>query len=151
MLYYFLLIVNHLKLAWNLLLNYSLFPNVYNIQDYHQQEYLPGFNGHQQLGIVRYKSKQLLKQYHDEDEDEEIGCAVCLGKIEDDDEMRELRCNHLFHKVCLDRWVGYSHFKTCPICRTFLSAPSILSAGVEVLTFNYCTVTSNHRDNWWLR
>lgn len=137
-LYYIILIVNYLKLAWNLLLNYSLLPNVYGMQDYHLQ----------QLGIIRYKSDQ-LKQYHDEDQ--EVSCAVCLCKIEDDDEMRELRCNHLFHKVCLDRWVGHSRSNTCPICRTFLTTTSKIIAGVEVLTFNYCTVASNHRSSWWLR
>ncbi|XWS64117.1 hypothetical protein CRYUN_Cryun06bG0159300 [Craigia yunnanensis] len=155
MLYFILLILNHLKLAWNLLLNYSLFPNVYGMQDHYQQE-LPGLVD-QQLGIVRYESKQLKHYYfeqddedNDDDEEEEVGCAVCLSKIEDDDEMRELRCNHLFHKVCLDRWLGYSHSKTCPICRTFLTPPKLI-AGVEVLSFNYCTFTSNHRENWWLR
>ncbi|XVE74463.1 hypothetical protein DITRI_Ditri12bG0019000 [Diplodiscus trichospermus] len=160
MLYYVLLIVNHLKLAWNLLLNHSLFPNVYGMQDHHQQ-HLTGFaTDHPELGIVRYKSKQRKHQYFGggdddddgEEEEEEVGCAVCLCKIEEDDEMRELRCNHLFHRVCLDRWVGYSHSTTCPICRTFLTPPKLIACGVEVLTLNYCTFTSvDHRENWWLR
>ncbi|XP_022724975.1 E3 ubiquitin-protein ligase RHA2A-like [Durio zibethinus] len=148
MLYYILLIVNHLKLAWNFLLNNSLFPNIYDKQDDHQ----PG-RADQQLGIVRYKSKLQQKQcyFDDADGEEEEGCAVCLRKIEEDDEMRELKCNHLFHKVCLDRWLGYSHSITCPICRTFLTPPKPIVGTAEVLTFNYYTFTSNHRQNWWLR
>ncbi|XVF03078.1 hypothetical protein REPUB_Repub04eG0229600 [Reevesia pubescens] len=120
------------------------------------QQHLPGFADQQQVGVVRYKRKQ--QQNHNcfdddgegEGEEEEETCAVCLCKIEEDDEMKDLRCNHLFHKVCLDRWLGYSHSTTCPICRTCLT-PARLVAGVEVLMFNYCNFTSNHRDNWWLR
>lgn len=48
--------------------------------------------------------------------DEEVECAVCLNKIEDDDETRELRCNHHFHKTCLDSWLAHRH-TTCPLCR----------------------------------
>ncbi|XVF85676.1 hypothetical protein PTKIN_Ptkin17bG0135200 [Pterospermum kingtungense] len=138
MLSYVILIINHLKLAWNLLLSYCLCPNIH-----YMQEYFPGVADHQQLGTVRHKCS---------DDEEEVACAVCLCKIEEDDEMRELRCDHLFHKACLDRWLRHSFSTTCPICRTSLtSTPPKLVAGVHVLTFNYCTFTSNHRDNWWLR
>ncbi|GLT78205.1 hypothetical protein SLA2020_497470 [Shorea laevis] len=45
-------------------------------------------------------------------------CAVCLDDFEDDDEIRRLtNCRHIFHRSCLDRWMGY-HQKTCPLCRT---------------------------------
>lgn len=53
-------------------------------------------------------------------------CAVCLGDLEDDDEIRELRnCNHVFHRDCIDRWLEYEcrggdedNHRTCPLCRT---------------------------------
>ncbi|XP_050226542.1 brassinosteroid-responsive RING protein 1-like [Mercurialis annua] len=45
-------------------------------------------------------------------------CAVCLVEFEDQDEIRRLtNCRHIFHKSCLDKWVGYDQ-KTCPLCRT---------------------------------
>ncbi|KDP25403.1 hypothetical protein JCGZ_20559 [Jatropha curcas] len=45
-------------------------------------------------------------------------CAVCLYEFEDQDEIRQLtNCRHIFHRSCLDRWVGYDQ-KTCPLCRT---------------------------------
>lgn len=141
MLSYVLLVVNHLKLAWNLLLSYCLSP--YYIRE--MQEH-PGLaDNHQQLRIVRYNKCKSI------DKEEEV-CAVCLCKIEEDDEMRELRCNHLFHKVCLDRWLSLGHriSTTCPICRTTLTPAKLAAGNVHVLTFNY-TFTSNHRDNWWLR
>ncbi|KAF4361129.1 hypothetical protein F8388_023477 [Cannabis sativa] len=45
-------------------------------------------------------------------------CAVCLYEFEGEDEIRRLtNCCHIFHKGCLDRWMGYDQ-KTCPLCRT---------------------------------
>ncbi|KAB2632769.1 E3 ubiquitin-protein ligase RHA1B-like [Pyrus ussuriensis x Pyrus communis] len=45
-------------------------------------------------------------------------CAVCLYEFEREDEIRRLtNCCHVFHKGCVDRWVGYDQ-KTCPLCRT---------------------------------
>ncbi|GMI87529.1 hypothetical protein HRI_002422200 [Hibiscus trionum] len=91
-----------------------------------------------QLGVVRYNRSI--------DENGEVACAICLCKIEEDGEMRELRCDHLFHQVCLDRWLGYSYSSTCPVCR------ATLVADVEVLVFNCFGFDSKHRrDNWWLR
>ncbi|XP_058079872.1 RING-H2 finger protein ATL80-like [Magnolia sinica] len=48
--------------------------------------------------------------------DEQEECVVCLSKIEEGEEIRELRCEHLFHRACLDQWIGSRH-GTCPICR----------------------------------
>ncbi|GMP83082.1 hypothetical protein CsSME_00037135 [Camellia sinensis var. sinensis] len=78
-------------------------------------------------------------------------CAVCLSKIEEGDEIRELRCDHLFHRVCLDRWVGYDH-ETCPLCRGSLAPRrSITELGMEVLSFKFWSFSSRDRDSWWLR
>ncbi|XP_051181417.1 probable E3 ubiquitin-protein ligase RHA1A [Lolium perenne] len=44
-------------------------------------------------------------------------CVFCLSGIEDDDEVRVLRCLHLFHRCCLDRWLAARPAATCPLCR----------------------------------
>ncbi|KAI4315447.1 hypothetical protein L6164_028255 [Bauhinia variegata] len=45
-------------------------------------------------------------------------CAVCLYEFQAHDEIRRLtNCPHIFHRSCLDRWMGYDH-RTCPLCRT---------------------------------
>ncbi|KAJ6714434.1 RING ZINC FINGER PROTEIN-RELATED [Salix viminalis] len=45
-------------------------------------------------------------------------CVVCLYEFEEVDEIRRLaNCRHIFHKCCLDRWMGYDQI-TCPLCRT---------------------------------
>ncbi|KAI3719938.1 hypothetical protein L6452_20844 [Arctium lappa] len=92
------------------------------------------------------------------DEEEEIQCAICLSKVEDDDEIRELRCDHFFHRNCLDMWFSYRQ-ATCPLCRDNLVVPPKIDGGSsshEVLFFDFCrTTTSSDNDNddgtWWLR
>lgn len=45
-------------------------------------------------------------------------CAVCLYEFENQDDIRRLtNCRHIFHRCCLDRWMGYDQ-QTCPLCRT---------------------------------
>ncbi|KAL0729605.1 hypothetical protein Bca4012_025698 [Brassica carinata] len=68
-------------------------------------------------------------------------CAVCLGDLEDGDEVRELRnCSHVFHRECIDRWLDYEccggdgnegeedNHRTCPLCRTPLFAADTKSS-----------------------
>ncbi|XP_039015397.1 E3 ubiquitin-protein ligase RHA2B-like [Hibiscus syriacus] len=130
-------IVSALAWAWNFLLRFSLFP-------YQIPSAVAG--GDFKLGSRNFNCKRGSGY----DDDEVVECAICLCKIDEDDEIRELRCDHLFHKVCLDRWVGYRR-STCPICRTSLT-PRQLVSGMEVILFKYCSFDdSSHRETWWLR
>ncbi|KAL4559464.1 hypothetical protein LXL04_031602 [Taraxacum kok-saghyz] len=79
------------------------------------------------------------------DEDE---CAVCLRRIDDDDEISELRCNHVCHRNCLDVWLECRH-TTCPVCYDNLLAPPKVGHGShgigiqELVFFDFCRVDSN--------
>ncbi|KAJ6918874.1 hypothetical protein NC651_012973 [Populus alba x Populus x berolinensis] len=44
-------------------------------------------------------------------------CAVCLSGFMKGERVRKLRCNHTFHKECLDKWLQ-QYLATCPLCRT---------------------------------
>ncbi|XP_057954159.1 probable E3 ubiquitin-protein ligase XERICO [Malania oleifera] len=44
-------------------------------------------------------------------------CCVCLRGFEPHSEINSLSCGHLFHKMCLERWLNYWNV-TCPLCRT---------------------------------
>ncbi|KAK9276337.1 hypothetical protein L1049_005869 [Liquidambar formosana] len=83
-----------------------------------------------------------------------VECAVCLCKIEEGEEIGELRCDHLFHRVCLDRWLGYRQ-ATCPLCRDYLSPRRLVSelGEEEVLVFKFSSFGSTNRNRtmWWLR
>jgi len=45
---------------------------------------------------------------------QETSCAVCLGDFEENCEMRQLPCNHHFHKPCIDKWLKRN--QVCPLC-----------------------------------
>ncbi|CAI9093341.1 OLC1v1028821C1 [Oldenlandia corymbosa var. corymbosa] len=50
-------------------------------------------------------------------------CSVCFEAIGTGDEVRELsRCDHVFHRECLDTWIDSGRI-TCPLCRSMLLPP----------------------------
>lgn len=89
-----------------------------------------------------------------------VECGVCLSAIEQGDEIRELRCNHLFHRECLDSWVSTGS-ATCPLCRGAVRAPPSMmvertqGCGVaELLVFELFSTDGRRprrEDNWWIR
>lgn len=46
-----------------------------------------------------------------------VQCAVCLYEFRNHEEIRQLNCRHVFHRVCVDRWMDHDQI-TCPLCRT---------------------------------
>ncbi|KAI3729570.1 hypothetical protein L6452_18231 [Arctium lappa] len=82
---------------------------------------------------------------------ESLECAVCLSNIEEDDDIRVLRCKHLFHLKCLDRCVEYRH-TTCPLCRDYLAEPRMVcELGRELIVFSFCGSNDDDLERWWLR
>ncbi|OIW20919.1 hypothetical protein TanjilG_25091 [Lupinus angustifolius] len=51
------------------------------------------------------------------DHQPEHDCTVCLTEFEPKSEINRLPCGHIFHKVCLEKWLDYWNI-TCPLCRT---------------------------------
>lgn len=47
---------------------------------------------------------------------EPITCSICLDNISNSD-VKELRCNHKFHRNCINIWLQDNN--TCPLCRRF--------------------------------
>ena len=126
---------SHLAWAWDFLLHYSLFPNSHKI-NVHE-------NFDQGLNIGLYEPE--------EGSNEVVECAVCLCKIEEGEEVRELRCGHMFHRDCLDRWLGHRN-GTCPLCRS-CTAPSrmVNEVGEEVIVVKFSSSSPGNRSMWWLR
>ncbi|GAA0186529.1 hypothetical protein LIER_33817 [Lithospermum erythrorhizon] len=46
-------------------------------------------------------------------------CSVCLTEFKPDSEINYLSCGHVFHKVCLEKWLKYWNV-TCPLCRDYM-------------------------------
>ena len=45
-------------------------------------------------------------------------CTICLDNFRDSDEIRKIKCRHLFHKMCIERWLENGN--DCPLCKTKL-------------------------------
>jgi Ring finger domain len=48
-------------------------------------------------------------------EEEEEKCPVCLLEFEDQEQVKQLPCGHLFHEGCIDSWLVRN--SKCPICK----------------------------------
>ncbi|PIN25927.1 hypothetical protein CDL12_01341 [Handroanthus impetiginosus] len=132
---YLILIITQLKWVWDYILHQSFFQP--------REIRLPGYSDN--LGITHYKNNNNLGEF--------VDCAVCLCRIDEGDEVRELRCDHLFHRVCLDRWLGFGHV-TCPLCRNNLKSQRFTEElHQELILIDFCSASRSGGDRctWWLR
>ena len=44
-------------------------------------------------------------------------CSVCLDEFKEDDILKKLNCEHIFHKDCLEPWLNNNN-RNCPLCKT---------------------------------
>lgn len=51
-------------------------------------------------------------------------CCICLSAFEPGDALLTLRCLHIFHERCIDRWIKTSYSVKCPLCSTKIAEPS---------------------------
>lgn len=42
-------------------------------------------------------------------------CFVCHENLDSKQSERKLKCNHIFHSICVDEWIQTRG--TCPTCR----------------------------------
>lgn len=47
----------------------------------------------------------------------DVTCPICLDDIKNNEYVRELKCNHIFHKKCIDTWLYKSEQNVCPYCK----------------------------------
>ncbi|KAL4466135.1 hypothetical protein ABPG74_004372 [Tetrahymena malaccensis] len=60
-------------------------------------------------------SKQNSTQADCDSHGQEDNCPICYIEFKEDDEQKELLCSHIFHSVCIDRWIIKN--QKCPMCR----------------------------------
>uniref|UniRef100_H2YE69 RING-type domain-containing protein n=1 Tax=Ciona savignyi TaxID=51511 RepID=H2YE69_CIOSA len=66
-----------------------------------------------QRAISQLKCRTL--KTNDESLSSDSVCAICIENYKVGDVIRELPCQHLFHKKCVDPWLHNKH--TCPMCK----------------------------------
>ncbi|KAJ6366107.1 hypothetical protein OIU77_002644 [Salix suchowensis] len=69
----------------------------------------------QYLSIIE-KTNPTLKYCENISRPQSRECAVCLSEFTGGERVRKLKCNHTFHKECLDKWL-LQFPATCPLCR----------------------------------
>ncbi|KAJ0504845.1 putative transcription factor C2H2 family [Helianthus annuus] len=61
---------------------------------------------------------------------EQVECMICLSTLgEEEEDIRELGCGHLFHEACVDLWFRFRN-TTCPLCRDCLVLPRVVSGKI---------------------
>ncbi len=66
-------------------------------------------------------------------------CSICLAEVRSTRNNPSIRCGHIFHTHCLDRWKEQGK-NTCPTCRRVFDVSQFK---VEVTIHNNYTHTSN--------
>lgn len=49
-------------------------------------------------------------------EDKDTSCSICVDEFYKEDIVRLLPCNHIFHRICIDKWLLNESYM-CPVCR----------------------------------
>ena len=55
-------------------------------------------------------------EYKDLNTEETIECLICTESFIETDDIKKIKCNHLFHKCCIKKWLCEESNK-CPVCR----------------------------------
>jgi hypothetical protein len=66
-------------------------------------------------------------------------CAICLNEVKSTRNNPPIRCGHVFHSHCLERWKSQGK-NTCPTCRRVFDVSQFK---VEVKIHNNYTQVSN--------
>jgi len=67
------------------------------------------------IPVKRWKRKKKRTNDSNSGETEEETCVICFDPFKRNQHVRNLPCEHTFHRKCIDRW--FSEKTTCPICR----------------------------------
>lgn len=62
-----------------------------------------------------------IKTWVQDDMYKNTTCIICLDDFQDQDQIRLLSCQHIFHSPCIQEWFNKCHHQLeppyCPICR----------------------------------
>ena len=66
--------------------------------------------------LKKQKMNKNLVNSNDKDEKENPTCCICLVVMKINEDVTKLKCGHLFHFKCLDKWI--ENKQVCPFCRS---------------------------------
>ncbi|OJJ87382.1 putative RING finger domain protein [Aspergillus glaucus CBS 516.65] len=65
--------------------------------------------------LEEWWSRAKIPPLPSDDESDQFTCAICLDSVLRSHEIRDLKCLHVFHRECLDKWYLQDQFH-CPLC-----------------------------------
>ncbi|KAL1336679.1 hypothetical protein HN51_058485 [Arachis hypogaea] len=60
-----------------------------------------------------------------------VECTLCLSEFMEGEKLRSLKCQHTFHRDCLDTWLK-DYCATCPLCRLKVVSDDVVSQHREL-------------------
>jgi hypothetical protein len=67
-------------------------------------------------GLTKDKIKKIpIKPFHKALFDDNLDCIICMEKFEENEQVKQLHCGHIFHGDCIDKWLEKE--KKCPFCK----------------------------------
>ena len=85
------------------------------IQDEQEQNYINLENNSENTSIRDLE----MRETKDENVFGLEQCVICLNDYESDDQVRRLRCGHVYHALCIEEWFEQS--SACPLCKDDLN------------------------------
>ena len=69
------------------------------------------------VDLIELPTKEFTLNPEPQDDKVKQSCMVCMCEFEEGQSVRTIRCLHMFHTECIDKWL-LERTGTCPICKT---------------------------------
>ena len=73
-----------------------------------------------QVPLGAAETKRLPKRKYHVGREVCDACAICVEDFREDNDVRVLPCDHVFHPKCVDEWLS-NHSSLCPLCKLDVS------------------------------
>lgn len=91
---------------------------VADIQQFYENEQLEmETSANKTRGMTRQEISDLPVsiKHSKQKKDGQLVCMICMEQFAQNEELRSLRCLHIFHTRCIDNWLVKT--AVCPLCR----------------------------------
>ena len=69
-------------------------------------------------------SNRIMPQAREATGEEGEVCCICLGSMNPPEHVSNLKCAHVMHQLCLEKWLKIHPANGCPVCRDKVDASS---------------------------
>lgn len=80
-----------------------------------------------QVPLGKNQATELPTRLFKKGQERDETCSVCVDDFEDGMQVKVLPCHHIFHPVCIDRWLS-DYSSICPMCKADVRRPTVASS-----------------------